>query len=418
MKANPERISEMLDAIAQISETPAESGVTRWAFTPLEREAHELWSSWMRDLGLRVWTDPVGNTIAERPGRSGGPAIATGSHLDSVPRGGRFDGIVGSIGAAHVAEMLAAEDVVTDHPLRFVVFVCEEGARFGQACIGSKAAGGMWTFEELQQKKDAAGVSVADAMRSVGAQPERVADAEWNSSEWAAWLELHVEQGQRLEDERLPLGLVDLISGSTRFELRLNGTSSHTGSTPMDLRHDALAAASEIVLFGERLANDTQHRGARVTVGKMEVYPGSMTTIPGEVRMWVDVRDIDSGRQRTVADDIVKAARSICDARGVSVAATLLSDASPVVLPAWVRDVTAASAAALGVDYRVMYSGASHDSQMVNNKVPAGMIFVPSKDGLSHVPGEWTSSQEIATGVDVLAHSLLKLDELLTSQGR
>lgn len=417
MKADQHRISEMLDAVAAISETPWESGVTRIAFTELEREAHALFTSWMTDLGLTVRTDAVGNTIAEKPGSTGGRAIATGSHLDSVPRGGRFDGIVGSIGAAHAAELLVRSGAEHDHPIRFVVFVCEEGARFGQACVGSKAVGGMWTYEELEAKKDAQGVSIAEAMRSVGASPERVEEAAWDPAEWAAWLELHVEQGQRLEDQGLPLGIVDLISGSTRFQLRLNGVASHTGSTPMDLRHDALAAASEIVLAGERIANDTRHRGTRCTVGKMEIHPGSMTTIPGEVVMWIDVRDVDSGRQRTTADDIVREARSICDARGVSLEATLLSDASPVVLPAWLREVTAGAARDLGVEYRVMYSGASHDSQMVNNRVPAGMIFVPSRAGLSHVPEEWTSAAEIAVGVDVLTASLLRLDAHLTSQG-
>lgn len=418
MQADKERIADMLAAVAALSDTPVDEGITRIAFTEREREAHALFSSWLRDLGLTVHSDAVGNTIAERPGRRPGPAIGTGSHLDSVPRGGRFDGIVGTVGAAHVAQLFAENDIETDHPIRFVAFVCEEGARFGQACVGSKAAGGRWSTDALETRRDANGVSIADAMRSVGAAPENVAEAAWRPEDWAGFLELHVEQGEQLEASGLPLGLVDLISGSTRFELRLSGVASHTGATPMALRHDALAAAAEIVLIAERMAKDTRHRGTRCTVGKLEVFPGSLTTIPGEVRMWVDVRDIDSGRQRATVDDLVREARAVCDTRGVSMKPTLLSDTSPVVLPAWLREVTSSAARDLGVDYRVMYSGASHDSQMVNHVAPAAMIFVPSRAGLSHVPEEWTSAAEVAVGVDVLAASILRLDEQLTKQGR
>jgi allantoate deiminase len=418
LRGDSRRITSLLEAIAAISETPAAKGVTRLAYTPLEREAHDAFGAWMSELGLSVRVDAVGNTIAERPGKRGGRAIGTGSHLDSVPRGGRFDGIAGVVAAAEVARLIVEHDIAHEHPLRFVVFAGEEGARFGQACIGSKAAGGMWTPEALAGVRDADGVSIAEAMRALGFDPDKVASAGWVRDEWAGFIELHVEQGEVLERQGISIGVVDLISGSTRFELRVTGRASHTGSTPMSLRSDALCAAAELVLLAEEIATDPRHRGTRCTVGKLDVKPGSITTIPGEVSLWVDVRDVDSSRQRETANELVSRGRDICAGRGVELTARLISDASPVVLPVWIRDITSGVCRELEMTYRVMYSGASHDSQMVGHAVPVGMVFVPSRAGLSHVPEEWSSSSDIALGVEVLARSLLALDEQLTRLGR
>jgi len=418
LRGDPQRITSLIEEIASISETPAPTGVTRLAYTGLEREAHGCFAGWMTDLGLSVRTDEVGNTIAERPGGTGGRAIGTGSHLDSVPRGGRFDGIVGVVAAAEVARLVVEQDLEHDRPIRFVVFAGEEGARFGQACIGSKAVGGMWTPEALGSVRDSDGVSIAEAMEALDFDPRQVERARWDRDDWAGFIELHVEQGEVLEAQGIAIGIVDLISGSTRFELTVDGRASHTGSTPMSLRADALCAAAELVLLCEEIANDPRHRGTRCTVGKLEVTPGSITTIPGEATLAVDVRDVDSGRQRDTANEVVSRSRDICLRRGVELSARLLSDASPVVLPAWMRDITSGVCKDLEVTYRVMYSGASHDSQMVGHAIPAGMIFVPSRAGLSHVPAEWSSSSDIALGVEVLTRSLLALDVQLTRLGR
>jgi len=335
-----------------------------------------------------------------------------------VPRGGRFDGIAGVVAAAEVARLAVEQDLDHDHPIRFVVFAGEEGARFGQACIGSKAVGGMWTADALGSVCDSAGLSIAAAMEALDFDPRQVERARWDRDDWAGFIELHVEQGEVLEAQGVAIGIVDLISGSTRFELTVDGRASHTGSTPMSLRADALCAAAEVVLLCEEIANDPRHRGTRCTVGKLEVTPGSITTIPGEVMLAVDVRDVDSGRQRDTANEVVGRSRDICRRRGVELSARLLSDASPVVLPAWMRDITSGVCRDLHVTYRVMYSGASHDSQMVGHAIPAGMIFVPSRAGLSHVPEEWSSSSDIALGVEVLTRSLLALDVQLTRLGR
>lgn len=411
LTADAERVWSMLSSIAEISETPADCGVTRWAYTAEEREAHARIGDWFSELGLDVRVDSVGNTIAELKGsRPELPSITTGSHLDSVPAGGRFDGIVGAVGAVETASLLVEHEVQHEHSFRFVAFAAEEGARFGQGCIGSKAVAGRWSPRGLASIRDREGVSIAEAMRSVGFDAEDVAAAAWSPEECLAFIELHIEQGEILEREGLGIGIVDLVSGSTRFEIILKGTASHTGSTPMDMRSDALAAAAEVVLLTESIANDLRHRGTRCTVGKLQVSPGSITTIPGEVSLFVDVRDIDSGRQRDTADEIVRRARVMTSRRDVQLSTRLLSDVSPIVLSQQVRKVTAAVCQGMNVPYKLMYSGASHDAQMVNSIIPAALVFVPSRGGLSHVPQEWTEPTQIAAGIEVLIHSLLALD--------
>jgi allantoate deiminase len=410
--ADSGRIAMMLDEIAALSEDG--EGVTRLAYTRLERDAHQLVAGWLRELGMTVRTDAAGNTIAERRGcKPGRPAIGTGSHLDSVFSAGRFDGCAGVAAAVEAVRILAENDTQLSHPLRVVIFSGEEGARFGQACLGSKAVAGRLSDSELAGLVDADGISLGSAMRSVGFDPAHVRDARWSRSDWAAFLELHIEQGRVLEAQGITIGVVDLISGSTRLQAEVTGQPSHSGGTPMGLRADALTAAAEIILLAERLATDPRHRGTRATVGRLTVHPGSITTIPGRVRFSIDVRDIDSDRQRETATEIIQRARAVCDRRGVRLSVQVIGDSSPVVLPIWLRQLVGQVCTDSGYPYRVLTSGASHDSQMVNGIVPAGMIFVPSKGGLSHVAEEWTSAADLARGTDVLVRSIVATDQLL-----
>lgn len=410
--ASAGRIQELLDQFGALSE--GGPGVTRLAYTPLERSAHDAFAAFMGGLGLDVWTDPAGNTVAQRPGTSAGaPAIVTGSHLDSVPAGGRYDGTAGVVAAMEVASGLVAEGVRHRHPLRFVAFAAEEGARFGQPCLGSRFAAGRMTGTDLM-RRDAAGVTLGDAMRSVGLDPERAVRTPWTGT--AAFLELHVEQGGVLEATGTQVGLVDLVSGSTRLWLDVTGRAAHSGATPMDLRADALAAAAEIVLAAESIARHPARRGARITVGRLEVEPGSLTTIPGRVRMSVDVRDTDSDRQRIIAVEVVRAARAICDRRKTAVTAGLIGDSSPVVLPVWLRRLAAATCHEAKVSFRVLSSGAGHDAQTMQSAAPAAILFVPSRAGLSHVPEEWTSARDLAVGASVLRSLLLRVDRELAGR--
>ena len=414
-RPDPTRVGDMLKAIARIG-ADDDGGISRISFTPLEREAHALVGQWLEEHGFATTVDVIGNVIAERRGTvPGAPAIAVGSHLDSVPHGGRFDGIAGVVGAVELARLLHENGDELRHPVRVVVFAGEEGARFGEPCIGSKAVTGQLADRDLSRMRDGDGISLADALRAMGFDPRAVSQARWRPDDWAAFLELHIEQARVLETSSTPIGLVDTVSGSTRLRIDLHGRADHSGGTPMSMRADALAAAAEVVLAAEAAAREPRNRGARLTVGRLDVHPNSITTIPGRVRLTIDVRDVDSDRQRRLAVEIVRRARVLSERRGVSVDTELIADTSPSVLPMWIREVTSSVCEELGIRYRVMTSGAGHDAQVVNAIVPAGMVFVPSKDGLSHVPEEWTSASDVARGVEVLYHAVRRLDGLLGS---
>lgn len=412
-RVDPQALARLIEEFAAITE--AGDGVTRLCYTRLERLAHDRFADHMRQLGLHVWTDEAGNTYAERPGQAAAPlgALGTGSHLDSVLEAGRFDGIAGVVAAMETARIMVENDADHARPIRFVAFAAEEGARFGQACTGSRIAAGLTDSASLSGFRDAHGTTLSEAMKEVGLAPEQVDDARWNPQDWAAFVELHIEQGNVLESIDCPIGVVDAISGSTRLRLILTGRASHTGGTPMNRRADALAAAAECVLLAERLAKDPRHHGTRITVGRLDIAPGSITTIPGTAEMSVDIRDIDNDRQRDTAREFVASARNLCRNRGIRMEVDELADASPVILPAWVARTVADTCFALGIKHHTMPSGASHDSQMINHIVPTGMVFVPSRDGLSHTPAEWTDPAELAVGTQVLLASLLRLDSLL-----
>lgn len=408
------RVEELIDRLARLSEPHAGPGVTRLAYSQLERDAHRVFEDHMASLGLVVWTDAAGNTIAELPGEAGLPAIGTGSHLDSVHNGGAYDGAAGVV-AAMLAATLLKEGAPLRHPTRFVAFAAEEGARFGQACTGSRIVAGMTVSADLDSIVDEDGISIARAMNDVGIDPVQVGAARWAPRDWGAFVELHIEQGSVLTDSNADIGIVNVISGSTRLALDLHGRASHTGGTPMHLRADALAAAAEIVLYAEELARDARHHGTRITVGKIDIEPGYITTIPGHCRVYIDIRDIDDARQRESAAELITAAEQLASSRGVGIEAQLLADASPAMLPLSVQRVLVAAASEVGTDYRVLPSGASHDTQMISHVCPSGMIFVPSRNGgVSHAPDEFTLSSDLARGIEVLVAGLRALDRTLS----
>lgn len=404
------RIAETLRRLATIGADP-EGGITRLVFTQPERAAHDFMAERLREVGLEVWGDAFGNTYGRRAGRDSTlPAIAFGSHVDTVPHGGAYDGAVGSVAALEVMRTLEAGGVETEHPMLAVIFAGEEGARFGKPLLGSRAVMGELSQEQLITLRDASGISLAEAMRSVGFNPDAIEEAIWPEGMVGAFFELHIEQGQVLESERKAIGLVDSIAGNTRLRFTIRGNAVHSGATPMHLRHDAVAAAGELILSIEEVANDYRHRSTVATVGRMDVWPNSITTIAGRVVLYADVRDIDGERQREAANRILDLGRRLEDKRGVTVSVDIVSDSSPSILPTWLRRITAETCEHLHIPYRVMPSGAGHDAAVVAEHVPAAMLFIPSQHGLSHTPDEWSSPEDIATGTEVLTRSILALD--------
>ncbi|QIN78500.1 hydantoinase/carbamoylase family amidase [Rubrobacter marinus] len=319
----------------------------------------------------------------------------------SLRRCGRDSG--GARGGAAVERLRGLSS-----PFGVVVFSGEEGARFGAPCIGSRVATGAFTAATLRELTDGEGRSVSECASSVGLRPEDSAEAAWEPGSVAAFLELHIEQGRVLENRGRPLGVVDAIAGSTRVELEFSGRPDHSGATPMPMRHDALAGASEFVLEAERRA--LALRTTVATVGRMEVDPGSVTTVPGTARLALDVRDVDSERQRDLAEELLDRATRIASRRGLELSATLLSDQSPVVLHKPIRERLARAAEVSGTDFCVLPSGASHDTAHVAKVAPSGMVFVPSHEGISHSPREWSDVEHIARAAGVLATALTSLD--------
>jgi allantoate deiminase len=406
-KVNPHYIARFLRELSEISRDPR-GGQSRLAFSPEERRAHHLFEMWAEKLGLSLRRDPVGNTYAELAGTKPGPALLAGSHLDTVPNGGNFDGAAGVAAALEVARVLS-ETGGLESPYRIVVFSGEEGARFGAPCIGSRVATGVFTAATLRELTDEGGRTLAQCAAEVGLQPDKVAEAVWEPDSVAAFLELHIEQGRVLESQGRTLGVVDAIAGSTRVELIFSGRADHSGATPMHLRHDALVGASEFVLEAERRASAL--RTTVATVGRLEVDPGSVTTVPGVTRLFLDIRDIDSERQRDVAEDLLDRAMRIAARRGLELSANLLSDQSPVVLHKPVRERLAHAAEEAGTDFCVLPSGASHDAAHVAKVASTGMVFVPSRKGISHSPDEWSDVEAIARAADVMARALQLLDQ-------
>lgn len=406
-RADPKRIARFLREVGEVGRDPR-GGWSRLAFSAEERRAHGIFERWAADLGLSVWVDALGNTFGELPGGAPGPSLLVGSHLDTVPNGGNFDGVAG-VAAALEAVRLLSEDGGLTRPCRAVVFSGEEGARFGAPCIGSRVATGAFTAKTLRELSDAEGRSVTHCAAEVGLQPDDTTGAVWPTGSVAAFLELHIEQGRVLESRGLTLGVVDAIAGSTRVELEFAGRPDHSGATPMGLRSDALVGAAEFVVEAERRAS--AYRTTVATVGKIEVEPGSITTVPGTARLSLDVRDVDSERQRDLLEDLLDQASRIAGRRGLDVSATLISDQSPVVLHKPVRERLAETAFGGNIPFRVLPSGASHDAAHVARVAPTGMLFVPSRDGLSHAPGEWSSVEDIAVGAEVMAETLRAIDE-------
>lgn len=405
-KADPQRVAAFLAELAKIG-TDAAGGFTRLAFSESEREAHALFRSTLEGYGLRTTTDPVGNSFGFLEGTKDLPALVTGSHLDTVYQGGNYDGAVGVAAAVEIARVLA-ESGGLRRPVWVVAFAGEEGARFGAPCIGSRLLTGSFGSDTLKTLTDRDGRTAYDCAGEMGLHPDQAAAARWNVDDLACFIEVHIEQGRVLEARQRELGVVHSIGGSTRVALVFAGRADHSGATPMWLRRDALAAAADFVLAAESRAK--KHATTVATVGRLEVSPNSLTTVPGEVSCTLDVRDIDSDRQRDLTEELLDDAVRIGNSRSVEVTARRLSDQSPVVLHGTVHSLLSTSATALDLDFISMPSGASHDAAHIANMTPTGMVFVPCREGISHSPEEHAEPEPIAKAVDVVVHAFRQMD--------
>jgi ureidoglycolate amidohydrolase len=396
-----------LDELAGFNDDPEAGGITREVFTPTYAAALEWVAARMRDVGMTTRLDAFGNLWGRWKGSEpDAPRVVTGSHVDTTLNAGRYDGTVGVLGAIDAVRRLRADGVTPRRPVEIVAFAGEE-PRFGTGCIGSRAVVG--ALPALDTLRDRDGVSLADALREAGLDPDRVPEAELDGATVHAFVELHIEQGAVLETTGDAIGVVTAIAAPHDFRLTVRGAATHSGATPMDLRRDALTGAAEVLLAVERLARDSSSGTTVGTVGVIRARPGAINVVPGEVELDVDVRDADLEAREAVVAAIVAAAEEVAARRDLEVELTPIVTDTPVQCAAVVVDAAREAAAELGLSAREMTSGAYHDAMILAARVPVGMVFVPSRDGVSHHPDEYTAPEQLDAGVRVLAGVLRRL---------
>lgn len=365
----------------------------------------------MEEAGLEVRVDPVGNICAKRTQAldTSLPSVMTGSHICTGIRYGKYDGTIGVLGALEAIRLLNEQDITTVHPIEVVVFTAEEPYRFKAYMPGSRAMAGKLTREELRRYKDEDGITLWEALVSAGYHPEDLAFARRTKETVKAYIEMHIEQGRVLEEAGKRIGIVTAIAAPIRFQVIIRGRSDHSGATPMGLRKDALCAAAELILALEQYGRAEAAHSSVATVGYIRVEPGSMVVIPGKATMLVDIRGIASVSKRRIVNNMRRKIPKISKERNLEIEIEPLYDAEPVPLSKKVIRIIKETCDELSIDALMMPSGAGHDAQQIATFTDVGMIFVPSVEGVSHSPEEYTRMGDIALGTELLTHVLLKL---------
>jgi beta-ureidopropionase / N-carbamoyl-L-amino-acid hydrolase len=402
--ADEGRIQQHITELSKFGANP-QGGVSRIAFSDADIAGREYIKKLMQDAGLVVRVDTAGNIIGRRDGKNAHlPPILIGSHTDSVPGGGNYDGDVGVIGAIEVAQVLKEYNVRLQHPLEVVDFADEEGGTVGSfAMIGhlQPAALDLMTHS---------GKTIRDGIRAIGGDPDRLAEAARKPGDLAAYVELHIEQGAILDESDIDIGVVEGIVGIRWWDVTIEGVANHAGTTPMNRRHDAMVSAAELALAVNRVATSTPGRQV-ATVGRIRAEPGAPNVIPGKVVMSLEIRDLDAAKIASVYEAIQSEAQKISETRQTPISFKALEVSSePAPTDERLRTIIAKAAGSLGLSNKLMPSGAGHDAQEIARIAPTGMIFVPSVGGVSHAPKEFTSPKDMANGANVLLQTVLAID--------
>ena len=370
-----ERLQKDFDAMAQL--TGLGEGVNRLAFTDADWEGRQYIIDRMTDAGLDVEIDEFGNVVGYKVGTNPDlPVVMVGSHTDSVPNGGNYDGVVGVLSAIEVVRSIIDDGFEHDHTIAVVDFMCEESSRFGAATLGSKAMRGKLTLNDLHRLVDKQGVSLYDSLKERKLHPDAIESMAYNRPV-KAFIEMHIEQGKVLEHEQKQIGIVSGIAAPERFYVTIRGNADHSGATPMNLRHDSLCGASKIILGIEEIASMQEEPPVVGTVGVVEVTPGAMNVIPGAVKLGVDIRSISKVARDSVVFLIKELIDVIAEKRGLSYTIEPIAQDHPVAMhPAMIREIEE-TVKSVGVDYMTMQSGAGHDAMHWADVVPTGMIFIP-----------------------------------------
>ncbi|CAI8840352.1 N-carbamoyl-L-amino acid hydrolase [Priestia megaterium] len=399
---NVNRLLQRLHDLSQIGRNKVTGGINRFSFTSEEQEAIELVTSYMKEAGMTVNVDGVGNIIGTYGEES--ETIMLGSHIDTVPDGGKYDGALGVLAAIEIVQTIYEQQLPLSKKIEVVAFKDEEGTRFGFGLIGSRAMAGLLTYEELQ-KRDASDISIQEAMKQFKLSPLPLEKVKRNDIQ--AYLEMHIEQGKVLENEELPVGVVVGIAAPLWLEVTVTGVSEHAGATPMSIRQDALTASSEMILAIEQMLNGTTDSVA--TVGKLNVEPNGVNVIPGRVTFTVDIRDIEEQKINALENSILEQLQKVAERRNVTVTSKVLQRVKPAKTAPLLQQQLASSIEKYGVQPYPLISGAGHDAMNIANVAPIGMLFVRSKGGISHNPLEYSSDEDIVIATNIFYDTLVEL---------
>ena len=403
-RINIERLMARLDKMAEIGRIPG-GGVHRLALTDEDREARDLLARWMHEEGLHVMVDPIGNMFGKRQGTEDLPPVMSGSHLDTVAMGGRFDGSLGVLAALEVASVLNENDVQTRNPYAVVNFTNEEGARFTPDIMGSLVYSGQARAEDIYPNKEVEGKA------TVGEELDRTGYK--GSDEFPkprAFIEVHIEQGPVLETEEINAGAVEMVQGISWTEIVLTGQANHAGTTPVHLRKDAGLVAARIIDYARNLTGDLDGNPV-ATAGWMTWEPNVYNVIPGKVRFSLDMRNTNNEALKEAEERCEEFARKAAGDEGVDIEVNRLVRFLPVKFDAGIVDLITETGDELGLSVKRMPSGAGHDAQMMAHITPTAMIFIPSVGGISHDRKEFSEKEDIENGANLLLNSLLKLLE-------
>ena len=407
LRINADRLRRSLEALSDFGRPTGGTfadGVSRVAYSDADVGGRKFAMDLLRDAGLNPRIDTAGNIFAQRVGSDSSlPPILFGSHIDSVPNGGNFDGDLGSMSAIEVVRTLKDRGITTRHPLEVVIWSNEEGG-----LMGSRAAAGELHEDELGRMFN--GIRLDDGLRKIGGDPARLAEARIKPKSFHCYLELHIEQGGNLDNSKLPIGVVEGIVAIDEYESEIHGFANHAGTTPMPERHNALLAAAKLIEAVQEVV--TREPGRQVgTVGQLQVWPNAPNVIPGVVKHSIELRDLSAEKIARLGSEIQERARQIASQTGTAITVRKLEHDPPAAASPEIQNKIEEAAAGLGLKTMRLPSGAGHDAQMMARLGPMGMIFVPSAGGISHSPKEFTRWEDCANGANALLHTIRMIDK-------
>lgn len=405
---NGERLAKRLHELSEIGFTEV-GGVKRPGLSDEEKKAKELVKSWMAEAGLSVKEDGAGNVFGRLPGRDNGrKAVASGSHVDSVPNGGNFDGPLGVLSALEVVEAWKETGYIPEKPYEMIIFTDEEGSRFNSGLTGSRAMAGEITEAEMDQLRDYNGETLEEVLGHYGSSISAFKEAKRDVSELEMFVEVHIEQGKKLEQADQPVGIVSGIAGPAWLEVEFKGEAGHAGNTPMAGRRDPLVAAAELISKLPEFPGEVSET-AVATIGKLEVLPNGINVIPEKVVLHADIRDIQEEPRDRLLEAVQKEAAEIAERREIQLNIKQNTKIQPVPIKEELKEQLAESLRKFGIEPVYIPSGAGHDAMILGRHIPVAMLFVRSKDGISHNPKEWSSLNDCVMGVHVLKDFLEKM---------